>query len=89
MGRKRDAGGWGRRLIAALAVVALSSTLAGPAIASADCPAERREPQAPANLGLCALLETAIRQPRALPLDLYEAKLGEYLSRQSRNQTGG
>ena len=47
--------------------------------ASADCIADMKQPQLPADPALCRSLDETIRKPSALPLDQYEAKLGDYL----------
>lgn len=52
----------------------------GPAHASQTCPEEQPKPdQVPTNLALCESLEQIVRRPSALPLNDYEAKLGDYL----------
>jgi Cytochrome P460 len=48
--------------------------------ASSSCPDEQRTSQVPKDVALCAKLEQIVRKPHALPLDEYEAKLGDYLS---------
>jgi len=48
-------------------------------LASATCPEEQESPQIPVNLALCDELEPIVRQPRALPLHQYQAKLNQYL----------
>lgn len=56
--------------------------LAAPAVAQRsmlDCSAERPEPLVPTDLQLCEDLEPVIRDPSALPLEEYEAKLGDFL----------
>ena len=58
--------------------------------ASPTCPDEQDTPQIPTNLDLCRSLESAVRQPSALPLKDYEIKLGEYLGAMChRNEDGG
>jgi hypothetical protein len=47
--------------------------------ASAICPEEQETPQVPTNLALCEELEPIVRQPHALPLHQYQAKLNQYL----------
>jgi hypothetical protein len=61
----------------ASASLVLASTL--DVHASATCPEEQESPQIPTNLALCDELEPIVRKPRALPLDQYQAKLGQYL----------
>src|SRR3954468_6812197 len=47
--------------------------------ASATCAEEQAAPQVPTDLELCAALAPIVRKPSALPLNEYQAKLGEYL----------
>jgi hypothetical protein len=61
---------------ACTAMIALASS---PALASLDCPAEQDAPLVPTDPELCASLDRVIRQPSATSLDLYQAKLGDYL----------
>lgn len=70
--RRRTAAG----LALACSFIAWSPSLAA---ASPACIAAMDEPQRPTDLELCRRLESAIRKPSALPLDQYEAKLGDYL----------
>ena len=56
----------------------LIGILPGPAWAT-SCPAERTTPLLPRDPALCASLEAVVRKPRALPLDQYQARLGDYL----------
>lgn len=60
-----------------LAVVLTCSALAAPALA--DCPADRGVPLVPADPAQCAAMAEAVRDPDALPLGEYEAKLGDFL----------
>ena len=81
-----------RSTLAALAALAacigLLSNIA--ANASATCPDEQSTPQVPKDLKLCEQLKDAVRRPSALPLDQYEAKLGEYLGAMChRDEAGG
>jgi len=59
----------------ALFLLLAVSTTAG----AATCPAERSEPLLPADPDRCVALEAVVRDPSALPLAEYEARLGEYL----------
>ena len=47
--------------------------------ASVACPEEQQSPQVSTNLALCDELEPIVRKPRALALNDYQAKLGQYL----------
>lgn len=47
--------------------------------ASATCAEEQATAQVPTDLALCAALGPIVRKPSALPLNEYQAKLGEYL----------
>ncbi len=47
--------------------------------ASQSCTAARSVPLVPRNPALCASLAAVIRRPSAVPLNQYEAKLGEFL----------
>jgi hypothetical protein len=57
----------------------LASWLASVAAAAADCSADMKTPQQPPATDYCQKLEDAVRHPSDLPLDQYEAKLGDYL----------
>jgi hypothetical protein len=59
--------------------------------ASSTCPEEQEADQLPpADLTPCRLLDPIVRAPRSLPLNEYEAKLGEYLAMNChRNLTRG
>jgi hypothetical protein len=63
-------------IAAACGIVAWASPLAA---ATPACIAATGQPQLPADTELCRRLEPDIRNPSGLPLDQYEAKLGEYL----------
>ncbi|HEY5065207.1 MAG TPA: hypothetical protein VIJ04_10375, partial [Xanthobacteraceae bacterium] len=65
--------------MAALAVNAFLLTV-GPGMASPTCPDEQATPQVPTDRALCGALDPVMRHPSALPLELYEAKLGQYLT---------
>src|SRR4051794_23853745 len=51
----------------------------GKSLASPTCPDEQETRQVPPDSALCSTLEPIVRKPGALPLDEYEAKLGDYL----------
>src|SRR5688500_14493693 len=60
----------------AAAAIALFAT---PAVADpARCTAERPQPLGPTDPALCRSLIDAVRDPSALPLDQYEAKLNQF-----------
>jgi hypothetical protein len=68
-----------RRLLrfgGALAFVLFSCSVG---IASTVCVAERAKPLNTTDRTLCAELAQSVRNPRALPLDAYEAKLAQFL----------
>ncbi len=44
-----------------------------------ECSAERSQPLVTTDPALCADLESVVREPSALPLDEYQAKLGDFL----------
>ena len=46
---------------------------------STVCPSERAKPLPPTDRTLCAELAQSVRNPRALPLDAYQAKLAQFL----------
>ena len=60
----------------ALAGAVAAATTGG---AAATCSADMKAPQLPTDPALCERLDEAVRHPSALPLDQYEAKLGDYL----------
>ena len=60
----------------ALTLVVLSG---GAGLAATLCTAERATPVQPTDAALCAELGEAVRRPRTLPLDAYQAKLAEFL----------
>lgn len=66
-----------------LPVVALTACLvagSGFAVhASPTCPEEQEAAQPPPDRALCEKLDPIVRKPGALPLNEYEAKLGDYL----------
>ena len=64
------------RLGGSLILVLLSC---GAGIASTVCTSERAKPLQPTDRTLCAELAQAVRNPRALPLDAYQAKLAQFL----------
>lgn len=67
------------RSVTALAVaVGLLSSIA--ARASSTCPEEQPTLQGPQDPKLCAELKADVRRPSELPLNVYEAKLGQYLA---------
>lgn len=73
-----------RPCVRALAAVLLLSLVSPAAPAAADrsmldCPAERPEPLLPTDPELCERLAPVIRDPSALPLEEYEARLGDFL----------
>ena len=47
--------------------------------ATTTCPEEQSSPQLPTDLALCEALLPIVRKPSALPLNEYQAKLGDYL----------
>jgi len=65
-----------RRLLA-LAPALLALATPG---ARADCPAAQPEPLLPSDPALCRTLAPVVRDPSALPLDQYEARLADFLS---------
>jgi hypothetical protein len=48
-------------------------------ITAADCPADKGVPLLPSDPELCAALAPVVRDPDTLPLEAYEAKLGQFL----------
>ncbi|EWY42404.1 hypothetical protein N825_00190 [Skermanella stibiiresistens SB22] len=66
-----------RRSVGVLALCGLLA--AGPALATPACTAAQPAPLVPTDPALCASLADAVRKPGDLPLDQYEAKLGDYL----------
>src|SRR5262249_54304956 len=69
-----------RRLVAWLApACGIAGWLASVVAAVAGCDADMKQPQLPLDPKICVQLEDAVRHPSALPLDQYEAKLGDYL----------
>jgi hypothetical protein len=63
-----------------LAAFVLSAAASPPsAAAQLACSAAQPRPLLPADPALCARLAPIVRAPGALPLDQYEAKLGDYL----------
>lgn len=54
---------------------------------AASCPAERPEPLLPTDPALCSSLAEAVRQPSALPLDQYEAKLDQFFGQYCHRDT--
>jgi hypothetical protein len=77
-GAPRAAARRGRVIAALAACLVVLATAKG--VASPTCPDERETRQVPTDSTLCAQLEPVVRQPSALPLDQYEAKLGQYLA---------
>jgi hypothetical protein len=68
-----------RALVHSVAACGLLAAASPGHALAASCPAERTAALLPADSALCASLEDVVRRPAALPLDDYEAKLGEYL----------
>ena len=64
------------RVGSTLAFILLSC---GVGIASTVCTSERAKPLLPTDRILCAELAQSVRNPRALPLDAYQAKLAQFL----------
>jgi hypothetical protein len=60
-------------------LLAVAVTLPLRASATPPCPAAQPEPLLPADLALCRSLDAVVRAPAALPLDVYETRLGDYL----------
>jgi hypothetical protein len=77
------------RSLPALAVCIVALFVSANAKASPTCPDEQETPQVPSNPALCAELNHVVRNPSALPLDEYEAKLGEYLRNFCHRDLGG
>jgi hypothetical protein len=74
---------------AALALACgVAGWLASLTVAAADCAADMKQPQLPRDPALCRSLDDVIRKPAALPLDQYEAKLGDYLRNYCHRGTG-
>ncbi len=67
-----------RRLVATIVLV-LAAPAAGAAADLDQCSAARPAPLLPTDRGLCSRLAAAVRHPSALPLDRYEAVLGDFL----------
>ena len=59
--------------------------------ATTTCPEEQSSPQLPTDLALCEALLPIVRKPSALPLNEYQAKLGDYLGANfcHRDEKGG
>ena len=70
----------GRRLglIAKLSLVGML-VCARPGAADQTCPAARPTLLLPTDPDVCRKLQKEVRDPSALPLDVYEMKLGDYL----------
>ncbi len=64
-------------LLSALTALLLAS---GTQAAHAACPAAQAEPLVPTRPARCAALAAEVRDPGALPLDQYEARLAEFLT---------
>lgn len=75
----------GGRRVQVAGSIRLGGTLAfvlfscGVGLASTVCPAERAKPLQPTDRTLCAEFARSVRNPRALPLDEYQAKLAQFL----------
>lgn len=65
------------RTVMASAVAAVMASV-GIGAAAQDCPDLQRQTLAPADPALCAELAPVVRKPSGLPLNEYEAKLGEF-----------
>ena len=61
-------------LLSALTALLLAS---GTQAAHAECPAAQAEPLVPTSPARCAALAAEVRDPGALPLDQYEARLAD------------
>lgn len=74
----------GAKTRAGCATAALAAGLvlltASAGMASSTCPDEQQTLQVPTNSALCTALNSIVRKPSALPLEQYEAKLGQYLA---------
>jgi len=70
--------GYHLRILTAAAAAVLSLT-AALGVAAAECTAERPQAMTPTDPALCKSLAAAIRDPSALPLDRYQARLDEFL----------
>jgi hypothetical protein len=68
-----------RRSVPLWLACGLAGWLAPLAVAAADCIADMKQPQLPADAALCQMLEKTVRDPSGLPLDQYETALGDYL----------
>jgi hypothetical protein len=64
------------RIAGSLAMILVTG---GGGIASTVCTSERATPLQTTDRTLCAELAKAVRSPRALPLDAYQAKLAQFL----------
>jgi len=80
--------GAGRRGWAGLLVAAGLLLSAGPGWADpARCTAEQAQPLLPTDPALCQSLIAAVRDPSALPLDQYEAKLNQFFGNYCHRDT--
>src|SRR5262252_451465 len=79
------------RAVSLILVVTCTVLSGAQGFASSTCPEEQEADQMPpADLTPCRLLDPVVRAPRSLPLNEYEAKLGEYLAMNChRNLAGG
>lgn len=75
--------GWAGLLIAAGVLLSAGPGLADPA----RCTAERPQPLGPTDPALCRSLIDAVRDPSALPLDQYEAKLNQFFGNYCHRDT--
>lgn len=74
----RRQGAW-HRICAGLLAAAAIALFTTPGLADpARCTAEQAQPLVPTDLALCRSLIAAVRDPSALPLDQYEAKLDQF-----------
>ncbi|GLS19195.1 hypothetical protein GCM10007874_22120 [Labrys miyagiensis] len=80
--------GVARRWYAAVIVAVGVALFAGTSVADpANCTAERPEPLTPTDPELCKSLIAAVRDPSALPLDQYEAKLNQFFGNYCHRDT--
>ena len=78
-----------RRSAALWLACGTAAWLASVTVAAAQCIADMKAPQQPpTDPAFCRNLENAVRHPSALPLDQYEAKLGDYLRNYCHRDAG-
>ena len=65
--------------IPALILGVLFVWLQASAVSAASCQSQRKTPQLPTDLKMCASLAEVIRKPGGLPLAEYQSKLGKFL----------